>query len=419
MQTIDLQTSRVFRASIRWVMVILLAASFVPMPGKVVAEVSVAQRIDLPEAMLPPDFGQTTMHVYVPETGHSVSGTMLDYWRANGAASIYGNPVSEGFVAPNGYYSQAFERGIFQFNPDWTLTDNPTVRLMPTSRPALRERVSLTRADGRRSRAERRLSAWTPGSQQALRADEVTSVGGRFSDVTGFSIVGEFADWYDRHEGPFYLGEPISEPHRQRGTTVQYFENSLLILTDEGVRPATLPPNHATLFGFDTTPIDQGTMPVFSESLFLENRNPNGVNATTIPGRKRIEVSLDEQTLTAYQGDRLVLRTAVSTGVDPNDTEVGEFRIRIKYLKKDMAGVTDGRGAVTAVGEDATGGEQYFVENVPHVMFINYQAEALHGAYWHDSFGQRMSHGCINLPLDVATYLFDWAPLGTAVTVHD
>ena len=109
----------------------------------------------------------------------------------------------------------------------------------------------------------------------------------------------------------------------------------------------------------------------------------------------------------------------MSTGVDPNDTEVGDFRIRIKYVEKDMAGVTDGRGAVTTVGEDATGGDQYFVEDVPHVMFINYEAEALHGAYWHDSFGQRMSHGCINLPLDVAAYLYDWAPLGTAVTVHD
>ena len=185
------------------------------------------------------------------------------------------------------------------------------------------------------------------------------------------------------------------------------------------MRPASLLEDQAEFFGFDTTPVQPGTMPEFSESLFLENRNPYGVDAAIIPGRKRIEVSLEEQTLTAYQGDRIVLQTAVSTGVDPNDTEVGAFRVRIKYVEKDMAGVTDGRGAVTAVGDDATGGDQYFVEDVPHVMFINYDAEALHGAYWHDSFGQRMSHGCINLPLDVAAYLYDWAPLGTAVTVYD
>lgn len=397
----------------------MISASIGQVPYDSVANRSVADGLGLPEAMLPPEFGQTTRHVYIPETGHSVAGTMLDYWRANGASSVYGNPVSEVFVAPNGLYSQAFERGIFQFIPDWTLTDNPTVRLMPTSRPRLHDRASSTRADGRRSSAERRISAWTPGSRQQSRLDEVASAGGRFSEISGFSIAGEFAQWYDRHEGVFYLGEPISEPHRERGTTVQYFENSVLIAYDDGVRPAPLSPGDSRLFGFETTPVEQGDLPEFSEDLFLQSRNPYGVDASNIPGRKRIEVRLDEQTLTAYQGERIVLRTPVSTGVDPNDTEVGEFHVRIKYVKKDMAGVTDGRGAVTAVGEDATGGVQYFVEDVPHVMFINYEAEALHGAYWHDSFGQPMSHGCINLPLDVAAYLYDWAPLGTAVTVYD
>lgn len=119
-----------------------------------------------------------------------------------------------------------------------------------------------------------------------------------------------------------------------------------------------------------------------------------------------------EQTLTACQGERIVLQTAVSTGVEPNGTEVKEFRVCVTYVEKDMA-------AVTAVGEDATSGDQYFVKDVPHVMFIHDEAEALHGAFRHDSFGLRMSHGCINLPLDVAAYLEDGAPPGTAVTVCD
>jgi lipoprotein-anchoring transpeptidase ErfK/SrfK len=114
-----------------------------------------------------------------------------------------------------------------------------------------------------------------------------------------------------------------------------------------------------------------------------------------------------------------VLQTLVSTGVDPNGTEVGNFRVRIKFRLKDMKGVTDGSGAVTEVGTASEGanGLEYLVPDVPDVMFINFQAEALHGAYWHNNFGQRMSHGCINLPLDVSPFLFDWAPLGTAVTV--
>jgi hypothetical protein len=34
---------------------------------------------------------------------------------------------------------------------------------------------------------------------------------------------------------------------------------------------------------------------------------------------------------------------------------------------------------------------------------------ALHGAYWHDKFGLKHSHGCVNLPPKDANWLFDWA----------
>lgn len=380
---------------------------------------TLSEQLGLPEAMIPVDFGQTSIRVYVPETGHTVSGTMLDYWRANGASSVYGNPISEAYAAPNGRYSQAFERGVLQYDPAWTQTDNPTVRLMPTGRQQLADRTSTTRSDGRRTTGDRRLTAWQPGVNQDARSAEVYNSGGRFSQTTGFSIANEFGAWYDSHEGWFYLGEPLSEPFRERGITVQYFENSILMESNDGVVLAPLPLEHPERYGIDLTSVEKGDLPDFSEALFLEAANPYGVDATDIAGRKYIVVSLSEQTLTAYQGNQVVLQTLVSTGVDPNSTEVGAFHVRIKFELKDMTGVTDGSGEVTAVGTTSEGqeGNQYLVHDVPHVMFINYQAEALHGAYWHNNFGQRMSHGCINLPLDVAAYLYYWAPLGTAVTV--
>ena len=141
-----------------------------------------------------------------------------------------------------------------------------------------------------------------------------------------------------------------------------------------------------------------------------------------MPGRKSIVVSISEQTLTAYQGDQIILETLVSTGVDPNDTEVGSFHVRIKFPMKDMTGVTDGSGRGDRRGrchaDRRAAASRIPGHDVPDVMFINFEAEALHGAYWHNNFGQRMSHGCINLPLDVSAFLFDWAPLGTAVTVY-
>ncbi len=87
-----------------------------------------------------------------------------------------------------------------------------------------------------------------------------------------------------------------------------------------------------------------------------------------------------------------------------------------------MAGFTDGTGEVVGLADGVTGeqsGIRYEVKDVPHVMYINLDAEALHGAYWHNNFGTPMSHGCLNLPLDMAEFLYGWAPLGTQVWVHD
>ena len=33
----------------------------------------------------------------------------------------------------------------------------------------------------------------------------------------------------------------------------------------------------------------------------------------------------------------------------------------------------------------------------------------LHGTYWHDGFGYRQSHGCVNLSVTDAKWLYEWA----------
>jgi lipoprotein-anchoring transpeptidase ErfK/SrfK len=48
-----------------------------------------------------------------------------------------------------------------------------------------------------------------------------------------------------------------------------------------------------------------------------------------------------------------------------------------------------------------------------------YSGYALHGAYWHNNFGHPMSHGCVNLPVDVSKWMFEWAPIGTMVVSHE
>jgi lipoprotein-anchoring transpeptidase ErfK/SrfK len=120
---------------------------------------------------------------------------------------------------------------------------------------------------------------------------------------------------------------------------------------------------------------------------------------------KRIVVSIRKQTLTAYEGERPVLKSKVSTGVStrqkegelPTETPVGDFRIRKKCPTVHM-----GNGNLTS---DILA---YELPGVPWVMFFDPNGVALHGCYWHDNFGSRMSHGCVNLPNDVAQWLYRW-----------
>ena len=57
---------------------------------------------------LPPDLGQAAFQVFVPATSHTLRGYFLDYWRATGGVTVYGNPISEPFASADGLYSQAF-----------------------------------------------------------------------------------------------------------------------------------------------------------------------------------------------------------------------------------------------------------------------------------------------------------------------
>lgn len=120
-------------------------------------------------------------------------------------------------------------------------------------------------------------------------------------------------------------------------------------------------------------------------------------------GRKAIVVSIGAQTLWAYKGDEVVLTTYVSTGKAGFDTPLGHYAVLTKLPSQTMEGVL--------------GGEYYNVPDVPSVMYFTNSGHALHGTYWHTNFGAPMSHGCINLPLDIAAWLYQWAPAGTPVLI--
>jgi hypothetical protein len=380
---------------------------------------------------IPGELGQSSLQVYVPQTQHTIRGYMLDYWRAQGTSTVYGNPVSEPYGAKSGYYSQAFEGAIFQFRPEFLWTETPSMTLEPVGRELLESRTGQVRRDGKRQGGggDRRYAAWRSHGANSGVAQRAASNGGTYNADTGHSVTGAFNEWYASHEGDWYLGAPLSQPVNERGMVVQYFEGAVLMRSGEGrILVAPVVREQAKALRVDTTPVAQSGLPDFSETLLWTMDNPNPLGDPNAPGRKWIEISISQQTLWAYQGGTLISSTLVSTGLDPNSTEQGLFHVRYKLETQDMAGTTNANGEVVALGQEAAenagsgtevGQTPYVVKDVPHVMYFNLDAEALHGAYWHHNFGNKMSHGCVNLPLDFATWLYGWAPLGTEVWVHE
>ena len=123
-------------------------------------------------------------------------------------------------------------------------------------------------------------------------------------------------------------------------------------------------------------------------------------------GEKRIEISLIQQTLKAYEKDRVVLNTRVSTGIPntrptqngiPTATPTGRFNIFSKMPSKHM-----GNARLTDNLDD------YILLGVPWTSFFVETGVALHGTYWHNNFGWPMSRGCVNLRTDDAKWLFRW-----------
>jgi lipoprotein-anchoring transpeptidase ErfK/SrfK len=123
---------------------------------------------------------------------------------------------------------------------------------------------------------------------------------------------------------------------------------------------------------------------------------------------KLITVDLASQTLTAWEGGKIQHQAKVSTGMYLTPTVRGSFRINWKLPLQDMRGPSPYKQYYP--------NGKYYIKDVPNVMYF-YQAYAIHGAYWHNNFGNRASHGCVNVPLASAQWLFNWANVGTRVEV--
>lgn len=123
--------------------------------------------------------------------------------------------------------------------------------------------------------------------------------------------------------------------------------------------------------------------------------------APDVPAQaKRIQISLDHQTVTAFEWERPVFMSRAATGAKFSTgsflTPQGRFLTFHKRPSRHMAA-----GNLAANGFDLPG--------VPWVCYINDKGVALHGTYWHNDYGRPRSHGCINLSSQAARWFYLWS----------
>lgn len=402
--------------------------------------------------------------VYFAETGHHLAEPFLYYWRQNGGRAIIGLPISEVITSANGgLQTQYFERMTLQFRPN---SGGATALLVgrnaaTTTSVNLRTgpgvnwtKVNVLTAEARGQIVGGPLldaagepwyqlsgpfgTGWTKGEflerqdspisiatlavdLDGARAGEpafrrlppvvVGALGPDTDDLTyfpstGHSLSGEFLHFWAANGGVSLFGLPLSEPFTEinaddgKPYLTQYFEHARLEFGPAGeasgdpVRIGTLGRQGAAVARISTAAVPQrADAPTYDPALFAATR--------------WIEVNLSAQRLTAFEGDLPVLTTLIRSGKEGWRTPTGVFNT---YRKVEMEDMT--------LGGDPGDPDYYYTEDVPWIMYFMEGGFALHGAYWLDIWGTPTSRGCVNIPVDIAAYLYNWAPVGTIVWIH-
>lgn len=129
---------------------------------------------------------------------------------------------------------------------------------------------------------------------------------------------------------------------------------------------------------------------------------PGAPPADLTPNEKWMDVNLATQSIVLFEGTKPIYATIISSGRHNDEdaakdhrTKIGSFRIREKHVAATM-------------DDDSASDGPYSIQDVPWIMYFH-GGIALHGAFWHSSFGHERSHGCVNLTPYDAKNIFAWS----------
>jgi hypothetical protein len=347
---------------------------------------AVAQQIGVQDAAALP----IVQNMYFAPSGFHISDRtgFLSFWRTNGGLLIFGYPLS-GEIVESGRIVQYFERARLEYHPENLGKDGQVM-------------LSLL---GNELYGTRNFPDGQPRDGRV------------YFPETGNTLGGKFQQFWEKRGGLRTFGFPISEPFEETSQIdgqvriVQYFERAKFELFPEEL--GDFYQQQVNAYGLRLQGLREVQLGDLGRQA-MEQRRSRAARAARLAGApewspalfpRRIVVDLTSQWLTAYEGDLAVFRAPVATGKDGFNTPTGNFAVYAKYPMQTMTG--------------SAGGETWNVPDIPFVQYI-VGGVALHGTYWHDLWGTgvRMSHGCINLNIDDAQWLYEWAEVGTPVEVR-
>ena len=371
---------------------------------------------------------------FFPQTGHSIYGAFLSFWRTNGDLAILGLPLSEGYEdTETGLKVQVFERAVVEGKGTETMTTRPLAAEVASAAGLLGDPAFLPAPpsggttklvkspDGLRLRTgpstENDMLVLLPDNAEFIVAPEAKGewLEGYADGYAGW-VFGEYTatppalakrsleDW----RLDVWQGAALGETNVRKRPTTDADIAEVLVFGDEVTVTAWVKGEEVF------TGADLWAQVGKDKFIYARNVGRNApVAATPIPAEaptfgRWIDVDLTQQLMNAYDGRDLQRTIVVTTGMAGWETPPGYYAILSRVPNETM---TSG----------AIGAEHFYkLEDVLFTQYFTDRGHAIHYAWWRtpETIGRPGSHGCLNTLLDDARYLWDWATIGTPVLVH-